>query len=399
MNTLTAVPPVKPFSAQAFDTAEGPGFWHVSVEGASPVKVSSRMLTLMEVLKEPRTIQEVTELLDHEGMQTDEQFIVEAIRKLDEMGMLSTSVAKPPDSVLWLKIRLLRGAHLERIVRPLAWLCHPWVMSLGFAAAFLAIAAYVSVGGTIARPAAWALSRETWSGLALFYATLLWHEVGHGAAASWNGVSIGDSGFGLYLAQPVLYIELTDAWRVTRWRRVQIDLAGIYFQVLAVVPMVVAYIVTASVALELAIQLTLLTVVFNLNPALRFDGFWILTDAIGLVNIHRRALGTIKMLFLRILGRPVQPEYDWRSLTPWIRRIYAIYTGIYALGLLVSVSMALFLLGGWLLGLQEGAPGDRSFLLLVAGALGLQLVLHIARKIKVSPIRIRRGPKDRREVS
>ena len=56
------------------------------------------------------------------------------------------------------------------------------------------------------------------------------HETGHASALVSYGCKQTEIGFGIYLYYPVLYTDVSEAWKLSRQQRAMIDMAGVYFQ-------------------------------------------------------------------------------------------------------------------------------------------------------------------------
>jgi putative peptide zinc metalloprotease protein len=153
---------------------------------------------------------------------------------------------------------------------------------------------------------------EFWDGflitpgvVALLVASQLVHEIGHAAAARALGARHGALGFGLYLIYPVFYMELDDVWRLPHRARALVDVAGIFLQLLfggGVLCLGLAWAPFRHTAFSLATLLVTLTV-YNLNPALRTDGYWLVSDLLGVPNLRRRAAAALKSI---VRGRRVR---------------------------------------------------------------------------------------------
>ncbi|AHG93802.1 ATPase involved in chromosome partitioning (plasmid) [Gemmatirosa kalamazoonensis] len=195
---------------------------------------------------------------------------------------------------------LLSERWAARLATPLAPLMTP---RLFWAAAALVVAAsawaWGLAGGARALDPAALLSPLA---IALFALTTVAHELGHVAAARRFGCAHGRVGAGVYLVFPVLFVELDDVWRLPRARRVVVDLAGLFCQQVAALAVLAAGRALGIRAASAAYALSAVTAVVNLNPAFRFDGYWLLADALGVANLRRRsglALGAL----LRGAGR------------------------------------------------------------------------------------------------
>ena len=77
------------------------------------------------------------------------------------------------------------------------------------------------------------LSFSQWVLYFLFAGTVLFfHEMGHAAACHRFGAKFGDIGFGFYLLSPVMYADVSDIWKLKPYKRVIVNLSGIYIELL-----------------------------------------------------------------------------------------------------------------------------------------------------------------------
>ena len=138
--------------------------------------------------------------------------------------------------------------------------------------------------------------------LALFFAKVL-HELGHAFAAKLSGCRVPTMGVAFMVLWPVLYTDVTDAWRLSSRRaRLRIGAAGMAAELSLAAWATLAWSLLPDGALRSACFLLatitwLLTLAVNLNPFMRFDGYYLLSDWLGVQNLQARgfALGRWRM--------------------------------------------------------------------------------------------------------
>ena len=143
--------------------------------------------------------------------------------------------------------------------------------------------------------------------LGLSVASMLFHECGHAAACRYGGARPGVIGMGIYVIWPAFFTNVTDAYRLGRAGRIRTDLGGVYFNAIFVLPLTVTYLATGYAPLACAVVLIHAEIVQQLLPSLRFDGYFILADLIGLPDLFRRIGPTLRSLIpgrRPIPGRP-----------------------------------------------------------------------------------------------
>jgi putative peptide zinc metalloprotease protein len=162
------------------------------------------------------------------------------------------------------------------------------------------------------------------------------HEFGHATAARVFGCRHDEIGFCLYLIFPALYIDLTRAWRLSRRERAVVDVAGLYFQLVATIPCYVLYLLTGHPYYATTFQLIDISSVVALNPLMKFDGYWLLSDLMGISNLQARAFAFIKGAASWSIGGGARPTFTSRS-TVWSKAIFTTYAGLLAAGVISSI--------------------------------------------------------------
>ena len=151
----------------------------------------------------------------------------------------------------------------------------------------------------------------SWQGAALYFLSLVvvksLHELGHAFMAVRYRLRVPTIGVAFMVLMPVLYTDTSGAWRLrSRRARLMIDAAGIFTELgLACIAtlvwcflpdgglrLVVFAIATTSWATSLFV---------NLNPLMRFDGYYILSDAIRFQNMQTRGFDMARWQLRRLL--------------------------------------------------------------------------------------------------
>lgn len=156
--------------------------------------------------------------------------------------------------------------------------------------------------------------------MAMLLTSAAFHECGHVAACRYGGARPGNMGFGIYLVWPALYSTVTDAYRLSRRGRLRTDLGGVYFNVLFIAGMSVAYLETGAPWLLVAIALMHVETVRQFIPFVRLDGYYILSDLIGVPDLFSRMGPVLKGMIPRRAPHPRVLE-----LKPWVRRVVTIW--------------------------------------------------------------------------
>ncbi len=175
------------------------------------------------------------------------------------------------------------------------------------------------------------------------------HELGHGYTAVRVGCRVPTMGLAIILLAPLFYTDVTDSWRLQdRRKRFRIDSAGIKVEVaIAALALFAWAFLPDGLARGLAFSICVVSLasslMVNLNPFMRFDGYYLLSDALGVDNLQSRsfALGVWKLReLLFALGAPC-PEF----MPPARVRLliaYAWATWIYRLFLFIAIALLVY---------------------------------------------------------
>lgn len=159
------------------------------------------------------------------------------------------------------------------------------------------------------------------------------HEFGHGLSCKAFGGEVHEMGALFLCLSPCLYCNVSDAWTMpSKWRRIIISFAGIYVELVIAALATFLWWNSAShpfvnnLSLSLMVVCSVSTVVFNGNPLMRYDGYYILADWLEIPNLRDRCNRYIKQLFTEYcLGIEGQPE-PYMAL--WRRILFVAYAVI-----------------------------------------------------------------------
>ncbi len=251
-------------------------------------------------------------------------------------------------SVYFLFIPLLNpDRFLERTLWIVKLFANRW--TLGTAALFIPGAVYLLITGTgkIHREYLYFFNLENllylWITIAL---TKLVHEFSHAYTAKSFGLRVPQMGIGFLIFFPCLYCNTTDAWQLAdRRQRIAISAAGIIAELFtAITATYIWYFSKPGMINSLAFYLMAVsfvsTILFNGNPLMKFDGYFMLADYLRVPNLMQKSLGHLRYLFMnRVLGmnqvtstaagRRDSLLFGSYGVSAFIYRIF-LYTGIVA---------------------------------------------------------------------
>lgn len=222
------------------------------------------------------------------------------------------------------------------------------------------------------------------------------HELAHAYAAKASGARVGSMGVALIFLLPLPYVDVSDAWKLSRRRRLWVATAGVAAELvvggLALLVWALAppgggrlgFLLLATTAL-------VSTLIANLNPGMRFDGYFILSNLIGVENLRGRAIAYLRRWYRRRFLGMVLPEPE-SALRPAKRAgllFYAVYAWCYRVALCFGIvfmvyrtlpkalGLCLFAVVAWLL-LVRPALGELLSLAREAGRMRLRAMLAVA---------------------
>src|SRR5712675_2685489 len=180
---------------------------------------------------------------------------------------------------------------------------------------------------------------DSWSTIAVILALNFLivgaHEFGHGLTCTRFGGEVHEMGCALVFLQPAFYCNVSDAWLFPeRSKRLWVGFAGPYFELFLWALAVLTWRVTEPGVWINFFALSVMTTsgvktLFNFNPLIKLDGYYLLADYLEIPNMRRRSFRFVGSLIERLFGieSASQPE---ENLSPRERRILPIY-GIAAL--------------------------------------------------------------------
>jgi len=160
--------------------------------------------------------------------------------------------------------------------------------------------------------------------LGLLIGVVLFHEFGHAAAQIRFGLRTGPIGFQLYHYIPAFFADVSNSWKLKPRQRIAVDIGGIYFQSMMASIFYLIYLKTDFVPLLAAVIASDTLCVISINPFLRFDGYWLLTDALAVPNLREQAERQFAGLLRRLMGRP--PKHDLAAVTRTRGALMVAYT-------------------------------------------------------------------------
>ena len=174
------------------------------------------------------------------------------------------------------------------------------------------------------------------------------HEFGHGLSCKRYGGECHEMGFMFLVFTPCLYCNVSDSWMLpNKWHRVFIGAAGMY------VELILASIATwlwwfsepgmfNFLCLSVMFICSVSTVMFNGNPLLRFDGYYIMMDILEIPNLRQKSTEILKRWFQKYcLGLELQENPFLPHRNKWAFALYTVAAVTYRWVVVFSITLFL----------------------------------------------------------
>ena len=191
----------------------------------------------------------------------------------------------------------------------------------------------------------------TLRGALLFFASLsvvkTLHEFGHAFAARHQGLFVRRMGFALMVFMPILYTDVTDAWKLpTRRGRVLVGAAGILTEICIAAISLFFWSVLPdgplrAIMFHFSGASILSTILVNMNPLMRFDGYYILMDWLRISNLRTRGTQMYHYYRRRFLvdwRGPKPEEHPWEGGLAW----FGFFSMIYRIMIFLSITLMIY---------------------------------------------------------
>lgn len=203
--------------------------------------------------------------------------------------------------------------------------------------AALVLLAMMSVSG-------WLLTRDTgslagrtpdvfgWQNLFIIWIVMILvkivHEFGHGLSCKHFGGEVHEMGAMFILFSPFLFCNATDSWVFKeKYKRIVVNFGGIYLELFLAAVAAALWVLTPlglfnQVCFNVMLVCSVMTIFFNINPLMKFDGYYALSDWLEVPNLKERG---DKALVSRVAGfftggegvlsDPIVDRFKWPILT------------------------------------------------------------------------------------
>lgn len=350
--------------------------WHVAHDPASNkfYRMSPVAHELVGLLDGRRTVEEAwTIVAEKHGADAPTQpEVIELIAQLYNSNLLSVDASPEVEQLLrrgrerlkqkvqsqaigimYFRMKLFNPdgiiSAVEPVLRPVLnrWGLLAW-------AVFVAVALYRVIPelGAFAEGFRDAIAPSNWLWIiAVFVVAKALHELGHGVICKRFGGQVPEFGVLLLVLVPSPYVDASASWAfASKWQRMAVGCGGMIFELLLAGIAVHVWLATSpgelphQLAYNAMLTAGISTLVFNANPLMRFDGYYILSDLLEIPNLMQRSFKMLQYQFQRFVYRldgakaPTTDPGEGLTLT-----IYGTAALVYRVFLFITIT--LFVMG------------------------------------------------------
>jgi putative peptide zinc metalloprotease protein len=255
------------------------------------------------------------------------------VSKLEKAGLLDTGRSarrqkkrrqqRLQGNVLFLRFKLLDpNAILNRLERKIRFFFTPFFLVFSAAMILLAVGIVATNLGAIIDGVSQFYSLSALPLIiAMIFLVVSAHEFAHGFTCKHFGGEVREMGFLLVYLQPAFYCNVSDAWLFPeKSKRLWVSFAGPYFELFLWALATIAWRLTETdtsinyVAL-IVMATSGIKTLFNFNPLIKLDGYYLLSDYLGIPNLRKKAFRYVGELMKKLtgLGVPVAQEISPRE--------------------------------------------------------------------------------------
>lgn len=244
-------------------------------------------------------------------------------------------------NILFIKIPLVDPERLLNWMYPyFRWLFTPGFIVFSVSCMLAAITLVLSQWSTFQAKLPEFQSFFNWHTILYFWCSLgvikIIHEFGHGLTAKHYGGEVHEMGMLFLVLTPALYCDVTDSWLLpSKWKRIWISAAGIYVECfLASIATFVWWNTEPGLLNSLMLATMFIcsvnTILFNANPLLRYDGYYVMSDYLEIPNLRIKSTQFFGYLIQeKVLGLEVPVQSYMPKSRRWLFVTYAVASYFY----------------------------------------------------------------------
>ncbi|MCI0530650.1 MAG: efflux RND transporter periplasmic adaptor subunit [candidate division Zixibacteria bacterium] len=323
---------------------------------STPRQVSERFQTQFNLTLKPETVEKFVSQLESFG------FLVSGLnREAERLSFQTKAPQSTFQKIIFLKLKAFDpNKFLDRHFPKVKFIfSKPFLL---FSSAIVLTAGYITVS-------CWGEFSYSLTGLYKFssviaiWLTAFWvvslHEFAHAFTCKYYGGEVREMGFLLLYLQPCFYCNLSDAWLFGEKRkRLNVGLSGAFFQIFIWGLATILWRLTdPATTINQFAFITMITsgilVLFNFNPLIKLDGYYLLSDYLEIPNLRKKAFHYSGNWFKRyVLRLPVEiPSASTKE-----KKVFPVYAGLALTYTVFLLGFVFWKLGEFLVGEFQG-PG------------------------------------------
>jgi putative peptide zinc metalloprotease protein len=195
------------------------------------------------------------------------------------------------------------------------------------------------------------------------------HEFAHGLACKHFGGEVHEVGFMLLYFQPAFYCNVSEAWLFPeKSKRLWVTFAGAYFEIFIWALATITWRITEHDTWVSFLALVIMATsgiksLFNLNPLIKLDGYYLLSDYLEAPNLRQKSFRYIGAGIKRLCGSAIQGTGETSGRERRIYLTYGLLASAFSFWLLGFIALKF---GGFLVGRYQGIGFILFMLLLLA---------------------------------
>jgi len=289
---------------------------------------------------------------------------------------------------------------LDWIAPAMRWLLSPVAVGVSLllvlVALVIAVVHFETLTREIASLSTGLLAGRGWMVLLLVVsATKVIHELAHGIVCKLFGGDVLEMGVIFLVGTPCLYCDVSDAWLMDRReKRILVSAAGMLAELTLAALATFLWLFTSpgllrEVSVQIMIICSISTVLFNGNPLLRYDGYFILSDWIGIPNLASESASRVRNSIRKLIWGVEVEDTAGSSLDRHHSFLwwYGIASGLYRVVLLSVIGAMIYHLAA-----------QHELGIVVAGVIAIAVVVIVcswARQVLTPPRRAGRKSRKR----
>lgn len=215
----------------------------------------------------------------------------------------------PKMNPFWIRIPFGDPNRLIRLLSSVSgWIFSPFATAFGLLLIMAAIIHVLTHRQLFAEASVNVFAADNWLWLLFAWVGLKFlHELGHGLVCHRYGGKVRETGIILAFFAPLAYVDVTSSWGFpSRWQRIHTAVAGMYVELLLASTAVFIWPYVRSehashLLYNIIVMASFSTLLFNANPLMKFDGYYILSDLLQIPNLQQRSSEATQQLVQQLL--------------------------------------------------------------------------------------------------